>query len=113
MYSDHARSYICEVRTIVCVLCCSITFTQASKRGLSYPQYVFIVYGWYRYQWWYPSKNDNITCNITEMEQVLDRSLLVTQYPDILNQTEITDTGEVSYTIGTLCYYLFLLSIGL
>ena len=31
------------------------------------------------------------------MEQVLDRSLLVTQYPEILNQSEITDTGEVSW----------------
>ena len=68
---------------------------QAYKRGFRYPQYVYIMYGWYRNQWWYPVSGENVTCNNSQMEQVLERSLTVTQYPQIMNRSEVTDTGEV------------------
>ena len=78
-----------------CTLC-SLVVIQAFKRRWQYPQYVFIVYGWYREQWWYPVETDNITCNSSQMEQVIERSLIITQCPEILNRSEITDIGLVS-----------------
>ena len=69
---------------------------QAFKRGWQYPQYVYLFYGWYRDQWWFPVKEDNITCNSSQMEQVIERSLIITQCPEILNRSEITDIGIVS-----------------
>ena len=72
---------------------------QAAKRGWQYPQYVFMVYGWYWEYWWYPVKEDNITCNISQMEQALERSLAISQCPEILDQSEITDTGMVNLIV--------------
>ena len=72
---------------------------QAAKRGWRYPQYVFMVYGWYREQWWYPEKEDNITCNIFQMEQAIERSLAINQCPEILDQSEITDIGMVNSVV--------------
>ena len=80
----------------MCITVIVVTM-QAFKRGLRYPQYVYLLYGWYRHQWWHiSSDNDNVTCTRSQMEQVLERSILVTQYPEILNRSQITDTGEVT-----------------
>ena len=77
---------------------------QAAKRGWQYPQYVYLLYGWYIDQWWYPMKEDNITCNRSQMEQAIERSLTITQYPEILNRSEITDIGMVNSVSEHLSY---------
>ena len=72
MYSPHARDALCEVMAIG-FLTANSQFTppvQAYRRGIYYPKYAIITFGWYVRQWWKmdaPSTN----CTAEERERVL------------------------------------------
>ena len=75
---------------------------QAYKRGMTYPRYAFITYGWYRNHWWV-SQGD-INCTVQEMEKVLNHSLAVFAYPRIQNSMEVVDAGIVSTSLILYVY---------
>ena len=89
------RTIVTRIPSTVCNNIRTLYVIQAVQRGWQYPQYVFLLYGWYQDQWWYPLNGD-ILCNSSQMEQVIERSLTITQFPEILNQSKTTDTGTVN-----------------
>ena len=52
---------------------------QASKSSRKYPDYAWILYGWYSEDWW-RSTND-VNCTEDELASVLERALVIQQYP--------------------------------
>ena len=69
-------------------------YFQAFKRGWRYPQYVFIIFGWYNDNWFHPVNGD-INCTISEMEQTLNLAILVSQLAEILDRSQTTESGKV------------------
>ncbi len=77
-----------------------LCYWQASKRGLTYPNYAWILYGWYREDWW---MSDNpSSCTNAEMEAFVEkaRPIVVQQYPTADHLNESTDSGIVSRLVS-------------
>ena len=80
---------------------------QAHNRGMTYPRYAFITYGWYGNYWWVPQ--GDINCTVQEMEEVLNHSLALFAYPRIQNSLEVVDAGIVSTSMILYVYYTTML----
>ena len=68
---------------------------QAMKQGYVYPQYAWLVYGWYAEEWW-KLVQGNITqigCIDDDLKEFLDRAIVV-GLPEFNNDTN--DIGTVS-----------------
>ena len=68
---------------------------QAMKQGYVYPQYAWLVYGWYAEEWWKLGQ-ENITqrdCTDDDLKEFLDRAIVV-GLPEFSNDTN--DVGIVS-----------------
>ena len=69
----------------------------ASKRGFTYPKYVWIMRDVYDDNWWTNAVDKNVVnCTDTELETFLDKMILFRSFPLPENDTVITDAGIVS-----------------
>ena len=77
-------------------------FLQAYTRGLRYPQYMFMTYGWFPDLWW-EQQDADLNCTADQRNLVLNHTLALLQYdfPEHLNGTAATDTGLVSVLAST------------
>jgi gamma-aminobutyric acid type B receptor len=71
MYSPHARNILCE----------------AYRRGLRYPKYTFVTYGWYVSEWWKGSNDRN--CTGYELA-----SLITNSFAPIIREFPMDDNQE-------------------
>lgn len=76
------------------LFCC-----QALRRNLSSPGYAWIIPGWYGDEWWRDRVSGiEINCTLEDLEDFLNSSVVVvSQYPDSLNDTAVTTSGIVSF----------------
>ena len=72
---------------------------QASKSARIYPDYAWILYGWYSEEWW---KSTNVNCTEEELASVLERALVIQQYP--INDNMST---ELVSSVENLCFSEF------
>lgn len=81
------------------LFCC-----QALRRNLSSPGYAWIVPGWYGDEWWRGRVSGiEINCTLEDLEDFLNSSVVVvSHYPDSLNDTAVTTSGIVSFRIQTV-----------
>ena len=72
---------------------------QASKRGLVYPHFGWIIFGWYADRWWTEEvAQETIDCTDDELELFLGqaRPLLIQLLPEPDDYNLTTDAGLVS-----------------
>ena len=86
-------------------------FTQAHKRGMFYPHYVFISYYWFSDFWWTDPilktsshTYDPVNCTKLELTEAVFRSLSVDYYPMPAPGEEDVPT-DVGYVSGKLEWY--------
>ena len=60
-----------------------------------YPNYAWILYGWYSEEWW-RSPDAAVNCSEDELAAVLERALVVQQYPITDNTSHVAVGGVVS-----------------
>lgn len=83
MYSKHARRVICAA--------------YQRDEDTYYPRYVFLTLGWYPSKWWMEESAGNdtlVSCTNSQLEEVLDRSLVINIYPIADNEDGPTDVGK-------------------
>ncbi len=79
---------------------------QAYLKGLTYPKYVWLTYGWYQDRWWTEEMNPEQTnCTDHQLAEVLHRSLVLQLIPNLNDLNTTTDTGLVSLNIIISCIY--------
>lgn len=63
-----------------------------------YRSYVWITLGWYREQWWKAevAQDSQVNCTDAELEQLLERTIAIQQFPVAENRTVPTDVSLVS-----------------
>ena len=63
--------------------------SKAHQYHRHYPNYLWIVPGWYSDNWWkeFPDYLTTLNCTLTQVEQVLNRSLTLLPVPGHLNST--------------------------
>ena len=74
---------------------------QAAIRGIHYPRYEFLFYGWYADNWWMEEDEElqslyNNSCSITDRERVIGPALSPLQNEFISNCSSDVDSGIVS-----------------
>ena len=69
-----------KVRNFITFIC-----TQFSSARIVNARYAWLLYGWYSEEWW--RSVDDISCSEDELVAVLERALVVQQYP-------IADTSD-------------------
>ena len=72
---------------------------QASKSARRYPDYAWILYGWYSEEWW--RSTNGVNCTEEELVSVLERALVIQQYP--INDN-IPINGELVSSVENLCF---------
>ena len=88
-----ALQYLCKVTnhclTKLCLLLIKCHFSKAYQYFRHYPNYLWIVPGWYSDNWWreFPDYLTTLNCTLTQVEQVLNRSLTFLPVPGHLNST--------------------------
>ena len=72
-------------------------FKQAYRQGIKYPQYFFLLYGWYAANWWVGSPEDDrmYGCTAEERQSVLPYSLAPLTAEFISDYSQQADTGIV------------------
>jgi hypothetical protein len=81
---------------------------QAFEYGIRYPQYIFLLYGWYSPNWWVGTKEeqDNLRnipafsdCTVEQRASVVRYSLapLTAEFLHDQNESAIISSGIVSY----------------
>lgn len=75
---------------------------QASLRGVKYPRYEFLLYGWYDNQWWIGSAEEETkllklynNCSIAERESVIGPALAPLADKFITNCSFTSQNGKV------------------
>ena len=74
------------------------------------PRYVWITLGWYPPRWWTRAvseddpKNLEVPCSDSELEAMLNRSLVIAQYPNASEASAETDVALVSPLMIAHCY---------
>ena len=73
-----------------------IIFIKALARGMVYPEYVWMSYGWYTQNWWLDV--EDTSCTADEMKRAIRRSLAIHHFPIPTSEEEDapTDVGYVS-----------------
>jgi len=63
-----------------------------------YRSYVWITLGWYRERWWKAevAQDNQVNCTDAELEQLLERTIAIQQFPVAENRTVPTDVSLVS-----------------
>ena len=72
--------------------------SQAYERGMMYPRFTFLHPAWWMEDWWVgDNTTENFTCTVEDRERVVNRSIAVLLYEFIENNTDVAQTGTVSY----------------
>ena len=63
--------------------------------------YVWLLFAWYQDNWWqdqplFQASYDQISCSVSELEEILDRAILIDHFPFVENRSMTTDAGMVS-----------------
>ena len=66
---------------------------------MAFPHFVWLINGWYPNQWW---RGIEGTCSDSDIEQALEKSLVVNHFPYLSSRTAPTDPGLVSGACGEL-----------
>lgn len=80
---------------------------QAYIEGMTFGNsYVWLLFAWYQDNWWLDkpvsqSIYNPITCTTSELEEILERAILIDHFPFVPpeNRSMTTDTGMVSWYI--------------
>ena len=80
---------------------------QAYIEGMTFRNsYVWLLFAWYQDNWWLDkpvsqSIYNPITCTTSELEEILERAILIDHFPFVPpeNRSMTTDTGMVSWYI--------------
>jgi gamma-aminobutyric acid type B receptor len=88
MYSLHARALICE----------------AYKRGIVYPKYQLLVYGWYSVGWWRESDSARLDCSQDQLNSVLPHAMGPIQAEFYSNLSLVTEGGLTAAEFEKLYY---------
>jgi len=89
MYSTHARR----------IMCAAVERAQEEfDPAFHYRSYVWITLGWYREQWWKAevAQDNQVNCTDAELEQLLERTIAIQQFPVAENRTVPTDVSLTS-----------------
>ena len=81
------------------ILILILVFTQAYKRGLFGPQYVWITYSWYPERWWTQAvTKNNVGCTDEELEEFVigGRMLTLSHFATQEDRSKTTDQNIVS-----------------
>ena len=75
---------------------------QAAMRGIQYPRYEFLFYGWYADNWWAEEEEElqslyNGSCSVADRERVIGPALSPLQNEFISNCSSYTNSGIVSW----------------
>ena len=72
-------------------------FIKALARGMIYPEYVWMSYGWYTQNWWLDEHEDT-SCTADQIKRAVWRSLAIHHFPIPTSEEEDapTDVGYVS-----------------
>lgn len=82
-----------------------IHFLQAYQAGAYYPQYQFVLVGWYGTQWWVGSEAtqeylfSQYDCTVANRVTALAYSISVLQDEFASNFSKVVDSGIVSYML--------------
>ena len=69
---------------------------KAANKSLTYPRYVWIIYGWNADEWWKANApEDNNRCSLNDKLRVLERSLIIQHYPVVHDRGQVTASGYV------------------
>ena len=79
-------------------------FVQAFQEGKYYPDYVWILYGWYSNNWWTRTPTP---CNSSALLTALERAIILQSYPNFA-----ADDIEVHYYKHEFKQYLSVCNIG-
>ena len=64
------------------LMCCMV---QAFQEGKYYPDYVWILYGWYSNNWW---TRTSTSCNNSQLLTALERAISLQSYPTTQNTAD-------------------------
>ena len=67
-------------------------FIKALARGMIYPEYVWMSYGWYTEKWWLEEDTD---CTAEQMQRAIARSLAIHHFPIPTSEEENAPTDVV------------------
>ena len=67
-------------------------FIKAHARGMIYPEYVWISYGWYTEKWWLEEDTD---CTTDQMQNAIQHSLAIHHFPTPMSEEENAPTDVV------------------
>ena len=59
---------------------------------MRYPDYTWILYGWYSNEWW--RSTSDVNCSEDELAAMLERALVIQQYP-IADNMSTNAVGEL------------------
>jgi len=77
--------------------------SQAHDRDMRYPRFTFLHPAWWVGDWWEGDETkENFTCTLEDRERVVYRSIAVLLYEYIENDTDVAQTGTVSYLLSVL-----------
>ena len=74
------------------------TYTKAYRKGMIYPGYVWITYGWYNDRHWWRTENSYRTfdnCSNDEIAQVLSGSIAVSHYSPLQDNDKSLKVANV------------------
>ena len=70
----------------------------ASAPSFKYPHFIWITLDWYPSKWWtsqVAGDDPAVNCTDEQFEQILNRSLVIAQYPQAENNSSPTDVRMV------------------
>ena len=95
---------------------CTPPNAQAYHLNITYPRYMFLTYGWYKYKW-FAEEVQGDECTPAQRESVLPYSLAILQDEFLTNLSTTTDIGIVSqfcyeynYSIASVLDFPWLLA---
>ena len=101
MYSQHTKDAFCEVATSM-YICFVLAkgLVQAYRRGLYYPKYTFITFGWYVRGWWeVDSKSSNCTAEERARVVLHSSAAVSSQFPEEHDEY-VAEPNIVSQTLN-------------
>ena len=75
--------------------CTFVLIVQAHKRGIVYPKYQLLVYGWYSDGWWRESDPERLDCTQDQLNTALHHAMAPIQAEFYSNLSLVTKSGLV------------------
>lgn len=76
---------------------------------MTYPEYVWMSYGWYTEEWWLEAQKDT-DCSVFELQVAIQRSLSIHHFPLPTKSEENapTDVGYVSSLVISVKWWMYI-----